>query len=195
MTFPLRRHTRALRASSRPGALHERAPRRPVQGGGQARQPQGAVRRPRHASATATTRSTRGRATRSSTTRCAARSSTGSRASTSSAGRSTRPASTTSSTVAGPDPALGRFHPETVVRVFTPGVVVALHGDPDLKLVSHDRRRDDLVGAAARRDDPCRARATAPRQLLPRLARLRRPPSCGSPPATAASCRRAGPTG
>jgi hypothetical protein len=38
--------------------------------------------------------------------------------------------------VAGPDPALGRFHPETVVRVFTPGVFVALHGDPDLKLVS-----------------------------------------------------------
>jgi hypothetical protein len=38
--------------------------------------------------------------------------------------------------IAGPDPALGRLHSETVVRVFTPGVVVALHGDPDLKLVS-----------------------------------------------------------
>ena len=38
--------------------------------------------------------------------------------------------------VAGPDPALGRIHPETVVRVFSPGAVVAIHGDPDLKLVS-----------------------------------------------------------
>jgi hypothetical protein len=38
--------------------------------------------------------------------------------------------------VAGTDPALGRFLPETVVRVFSPGAVVALHGDPDLKLVS-----------------------------------------------------------
>jgi hypothetical protein len=38
--------------------------------------------------------------------------------------------------VAGPDPSLGRIRPETVVRVFTPGAVVALHGDPDLKLVS-----------------------------------------------------------
>lgn len=38
--------------------------------------------------------------------------------------------------VAGPDPRLGRFHPETVVRVFSPGAVVALHGDPDVKLVS-----------------------------------------------------------
>ncbi len=38
--------------------------------------------------------------------------------------------------VGGPDPALGRIHPEVVVRVFTPGVVVALHGDPDAKLVS-----------------------------------------------------------
>lgn len=38
--------------------------------------------------------------------------------------------------VAGRDPALGRLFPETVVRVFTPGVLVALHGDPDLKLVS-----------------------------------------------------------
>ena len=38
--------------------------------------------------------------------------------------------------VAGTDPALGRILPETVVRVFSPGAVVALHGDPDLKLVS-----------------------------------------------------------
>jgi hypothetical protein len=38
--------------------------------------------------------------------------------------------------VAGTDPALGRVLPETVVRVFSPGAVVALHGDPDLKLVS-----------------------------------------------------------
>jgi hypothetical protein len=37
--------------------------------------------------------------------------------------------------VAGTDPALGRVLPETVVRVFSPGAVVALHGDPDLKLV------------------------------------------------------------
>jgi hypothetical protein len=37
---------------------------------------------------------------------------------------------------AGPDPALGRIRPETVVRVFSPGVIVALHGDPDVKLVS-----------------------------------------------------------
>lgn len=34
------------------------------------------------------------------------------------------------------DVAHGRIHPETVVRVFTPGVFVALHEDPDLKLVS-----------------------------------------------------------
>src|SRR5262249_20307881 len=34
------------------------------------------------------------------------------------------------------DPALGRMYPESVVRVFTPRVLVALHGDPDLKLVS-----------------------------------------------------------
>jgi hypothetical protein len=38
--------------------------------------------------------------------------------------------------VAGPDPALGRIEPATVVRVFSPGAVVALHGDPDLKLVA-----------------------------------------------------------
>ena len=38
--------------------------------------------------------------------------------------------------LAGPDPALGRIRPETVVRVFSPGAIVALHGDPDLKLVS-----------------------------------------------------------
>jgi hypothetical protein len=38
--------------------------------------------------------------------------------------------------IAGPDPKLGRIYPETVVRVFTPGVHVAIHGDPDLKLVS-----------------------------------------------------------
>jgi len=38
--------------------------------------------------------------------------------------------------LAGPDPALGRIRPETVVRVFSPGVTVALHGDPDVKLVS-----------------------------------------------------------
>jgi mannose-6-phosphate isomerase-like protein (cupin superfamily) len=38
--------------------------------------------------------------------------------------------------VAGVDPALGRWFPETVVRVFSPGAVVAIHGDPDLKLVS-----------------------------------------------------------
>jgi hypothetical protein len=38
--------------------------------------------------------------------------------------------------IAAPDPKLGRIHPETVVRVFTPGVLVALHGDPDLKIVS-----------------------------------------------------------
>ena len=38
--------------------------------------------------------------------------------------------------IAGPDPRLGRFYPETVVRVFSPGVLVALHGDPDLKIVS-----------------------------------------------------------
>lgn len=38
--------------------------------------------------------------------------------------------------IAGPDPALGRFELHTVVRVFTPGVIVALHGDPDLKLVA-----------------------------------------------------------
>src|SRR5579872_3317206 len=38
--------------------------------------------------------------------------------------------------VAGIDPALGRWFPETVVRVFSPGAVVAIHGDPDLKLVS-----------------------------------------------------------
>lgn len=38
--------------------------------------------------------------------------------------------------VAGTDPALGRLLPEPVVRVFSPGAVVAIHGDPDLKLVS-----------------------------------------------------------
>ena len=38
--------------------------------------------------------------------------------------------------VAGIDPSLGRYFPETVVRVFSPGAVVAIHGDPDLKLVS-----------------------------------------------------------
>ncbi len=38
--------------------------------------------------------------------------------------------------IAGPDPALGRIDPVTVVRIFSPGAVVALHGDPDLKLVS-----------------------------------------------------------
>lgn len=38
--------------------------------------------------------------------------------------------------VAGTDPALGRISPETVVRVFSPGAIVSLHGDPDLKLVS-----------------------------------------------------------
>jgi hypothetical protein len=38
--------------------------------------------------------------------------------------------------VGGTDPALGRISPETVVRVFSPGAIVALHGDPDLKLVS-----------------------------------------------------------
>src|SRR5579871_1833957 len=38
--------------------------------------------------------------------------------------------------VAGPDPALGRIEVTTVVRVFSPGAIVALHGDPDLKLVS-----------------------------------------------------------
>ncbi|HZQ16586.1 MAG TPA: hypothetical protein VFA82_07405 [Gaiellaceae bacterium] len=38
--------------------------------------------------------------------------------------------------VSGIDPSLGRWHPETVVRVFSPGAVVAIHGDPDLKLVS-----------------------------------------------------------
>jgi hypothetical protein len=38
--------------------------------------------------------------------------------------------------IAGPDPALGRLDVHAVVRVFTPGVVVALHGDPDLKLVA-----------------------------------------------------------
>jgi hypothetical protein len=36
---------------------------------------------------------------------------------------------------AGPDPELGRLLTETVVRVFSPRAVVALHGDPDLKLV------------------------------------------------------------
>ena len=38
--------------------------------------------------------------------------------------------------IAGPDPALGRLHVDTVVRVFSPGVLVALHGDPDLKLIA-----------------------------------------------------------
>jgi hypothetical protein len=38
--------------------------------------------------------------------------------------------------LAGPDPSLGRYDAHTVVRVFTPGVIVAIHGDPDLKLVS-----------------------------------------------------------
>jgi len=35
----------------------------------------------------------------------------------------------------GPDPALGRVDATSVVRVFSPGTIVALHGDPDLKLV------------------------------------------------------------
>jgi hypothetical protein len=38
--------------------------------------------------------------------------------------------------IAGPDPALGRLEVEPVVRVFTPGVTVAIHGDPDLKLIA-----------------------------------------------------------
>ena len=38
--------------------------------------------------------------------------------------------------IAGTDPSLGRIEPATVVRVFSPGAIVALHGDPDLKLVS-----------------------------------------------------------
>jgi hypothetical protein len=38
--------------------------------------------------------------------------------------------------VATPGPAPERILPETVVRVFSPGAVVALHGDPDLKLIS-----------------------------------------------------------
>jgi hypothetical protein len=38
--------------------------------------------------------------------------------------------------IAGAPAKLGRIHPETVVRVFSPGAVVALHCDPDLKLVS-----------------------------------------------------------
>ena len=38
--------------------------------------------------------------------------------------------------IAGTDPGLGRIQPTTVVRVFSPGAIVALHGDPDLKLVS-----------------------------------------------------------
>jgi hypothetical protein len=38
--------------------------------------------------------------------------------------------------IAAPAAELGRFHPETVIRVFSPGATVALHGDPDLKLVA-----------------------------------------------------------
>jgi hypothetical protein len=37
--------------------------------------------------------------------------------------------------VAAPDASLGRHDVTTVVRVFSPRVIVALHGDPDLKLV------------------------------------------------------------
>jgi len=37
--------------------------------------------------------------------------------------------------LAGPDPHLGRVNVTTVVRVFSPGAVVALHTDVDLKLV------------------------------------------------------------
>ena len=37
--------------------------------------------------------------------------------------------------VGGPDPAHGRVDVSSVVRVFSPHAVVALHGDPDLKLV------------------------------------------------------------
>jgi hypothetical protein len=37
--------------------------------------------------------------------------------------------------VAAPPPEQGRYDLTTVVRVFSPGVTVALHGDPDLKLV------------------------------------------------------------
>lgn len=38
--------------------------------------------------------------------------------------------------LAGPDPALGRVNVSTVIRVFSPGAVVALHTDVDVKLVS-----------------------------------------------------------
>jgi hypothetical protein len=38
--------------------------------------------------------------------------------------------------LAGPDPALGRVNVTTVIRVFSPGAVVALHTDVDVKLVS-----------------------------------------------------------
>jgi hypothetical protein len=38
--------------------------------------------------------------------------------------------------VAGPDAALGRVHMSSVIRVFSPGAVVALHTDVDLKLVA-----------------------------------------------------------
>ena len=37
--------------------------------------------------------------------------------------------------LAGPDPVLGRTVYETVIRIFSPGALVALHGDPDSKLV------------------------------------------------------------
>jgi len=38
--------------------------------------------------------------------------------------------------LAGPDARLGDIPRETVVRVFSPGALVALHGDPDAKLVA-----------------------------------------------------------
>jgi hypothetical protein len=38
--------------------------------------------------------------------------------------------------LAGPHPSLGDIPRETVIRVFTPGALVALHGDPDAKLVA-----------------------------------------------------------
>ena len=38
--------------------------------------------------------------------------------------------------LAGPDASLGDIPRETVVRVFSPGALVALHGDPDAKLVA-----------------------------------------------------------
>jgi hypothetical protein len=36
----------------------------------------------------------------------------------------------------GPDPALGRHGVWPLIRIFSPGAVVALHGDPDMKLVA-----------------------------------------------------------